>query len=202
MTFRFFQFHAFAALLGFLLMSANWEARGQAVIERNLKRSGLDLLKAIKRATEDGVFADPQKLNEIIPMTVVWREREKGANSDTWLFASSITLQDGLFFPENLTYRTRAANMWSFSITRFDSVVCVEFDELIDAWGSGYQLAPKLHRRHMPGSDSPKPSTRKMAGEGVIYSFAVSGYERRISARLGLDGCIESVDSWQIVGSK
>lgn len=171
-------------------------------MEQNLKRNVLEFLTAVKRATAEGAFADPQKLNEIIPMTVVWRDREKKANLDTWLFASSIALRNGLFPSDQISYRIRANHMWAFSVYRVNQAACVEFDELVAALGTEYLLATKLHRRSIPGSEAPRIGLRKNAGERVIFSANVSSDKGRISARIGLDGCVESVESGQIIESK
>ena len=180
-------------------MSAHGEARGQSVMEQDTKKITLiEFMKVFKQAAEVGAFADPQKLNEMIPMTVQWpSQRESGGSS--WVSAKLISLTAISQLQSNqLNYRLRTPDMWAFSVSKVDQVACISFDEMAALWGGKYQLSPKLYRRHTQGSPVLKPGPQKMAGEGVFYALSGTGLDRRISVTMSYEGCIESINARQI----
>lgn len=174
-------------------------AWGQEVMGKVKKAELIEFMKEFKRVVEIGAFSDPQKLNEIIPMKIEWREPEEIPRSTPWMIARTVLLNTSLFPSDQLDYRVQKPDRWTFSIRQVNQIACVTFDEMTALWGSEYQLAPTLYRHYKSGSTITRPGPQKMAGEGVIYLLAVPGYEKRVSLRMSFDGCLESFGAWQVI---
>lgn len=176
-----------------LSLSVAW---GQDVMQTEKKVALIEFLLVFRRAAEAGVFADPAKLNEMIPMQVEWHTPEEQAGSP-WRSAKAISLNLSFLMSGQIQYMLREPSLWVFSIPHIDKIACLSFDEIIALWGTNYRVLPKLHRRYTPGTVVRQPGPEKMAGEGVSYRFMFLGLNRSISFRVSFEGCVESIGTGQ-----
>ena len=173
------------------------DGNGQTVMEPDRKKFELvEFMKVFKQAAEAGAFADPLKLNEMIPMAVQWQTPEERRGSP-WLGAKSVALESRLIEPDNLRYLLREPNEWVFSASRMDQIACITFDEAVAVWGGSYQIGPIPQRRYSQGAPIRLPGPQKMADRGITYRFVALERARRIGLQMSFDGCVESIGTGQ-----
>jgi len=158
-------------------------------------------MQRFKEHVDANVFAVPEKLNEVIPMTIEWRPPEEVRGDAPWMIARSVVLRTPIFRADQISYRLRTGGRWKFSLDRVEDLACLGFDDVIAVWGRNYQVAPMLHRHYPhlpPGSPIARPGPQKMAGEGLIYKLPDPSAEKQISLRFSFNGCVESFDASRV----
>jgi hypothetical protein len=167
----------------------------QEAVKAGSKAELIEFMAEFKRHAEADAFADPDKLNTVMPMTIEWRPPEEVRGDAPWVIARSVVLKGLLFRPDQIRYRVRASGRWMFGVNRVNEIACVGFDEVIAVWGPNYQIAPMLHRHYPhlpPGTPIARPGPQKMAGEGLIYKLSDSNAEKRMTLGFSFNGCVES----------
>jgi len=163
----------------------------QEAVKAGSKAELIEFMAEFKRHAETDVFADPDKLNRVMPMTIEWRPPEEVRGDAPWAIARSVSLKASMFRTDQISYRVRASGRWMFSVGRVNKVACLYFDDLIAAWGPNYVVGPRSDRRYMPGQPTGRPGPKKMAGETLVYSLDPPGQRRKLVASLAFDGCVD-----------